>query len=68
MKIQYSKKFLSGFQRLENKDKVLVIDTIDLFCEDPQNVALHNHPLRKPMYSQRAISASNNLRLVFREK
>ncbi len=68
MYIRYSKQFLSRFQRLENHDKIIVRDMIDLFREDPHSPILRNHPLEKPMYGQRAFSVRDDLRITFREK
>ncbi len=68
MKIDYSKKFLSEFQKLSHTDKILVRDTVDMFRENPHDPLLANHPLKKPMTGRRAISARDDLRIIFREK
>jgi mRNA-degrading endonuclease YafQ of YafQ-DinJ toxin-antitoxin module len=68
MKIQYSDTFSKAFKVLSFAEKEAVLETIRLFQEHPLDPSLHNHPLSKPMIGQRAISAGDDLRIIFREK
>lgn len=68
MEIKYSQTYYQGYKLLSRSDRQLVNDTINLFYHNPQDPVLENHPLKKPMTGRRAISARDDLRIIFREK
>lgn len=68
MRIQYSNEFYRAFRKLSLSEKDAVLETIELFSENPHDPSLHNHALEKPMFGKRAISAGEDLRIIFRER
>lgn len=68
MKIVYLTPFQIAFKKLSPADKDLVLHAISLFEENPHDPILSNHALKKPMAGRRAISAWDDLRIIFREK
>jgi mRNA-degrading endonuclease RelE of RelBE toxin-antitoxin system len=68
MRLQFLSLFQERYKYLSSADKKLVKEAIILFQEDPYNIALANHPLRKPMNGKRAFSVNDDLRIIFREK
>jgi len=68
MIIKYTQKYRDNYRLLSHADKELVKDILDLFQDNPHDPSLRNHPLRKPMAGQRAISVRDDLRITFRER
>lgn len=68
MIIRYKNSFDQSFRELSRDEQKMVIQTIDLFQEDPFHPALQNHELHRELIGQRAISVSDDIRIIFREK
>jgi mRNA interferase YafQ len=68
MKIIETKRYFKAHKKLSKKQKKQVEKTIEIFKENPFNSQLKNHPLKGTMKNLRAISAANNLRIIYREE
>lgn len=68
MIIKYKTSFDQGFRKLNHSEQQAVMETIDLFQENPFHPSLHNHPLHRELIGQRAISVTDDIRIIFREK
>ena len=67
MKIFFHKRFEKQFSKLSTKDQDVVLETIDIFRNDPHASVLRNHELKGNLKSQRAIHARFDLCLVYME-
>ena len=54
------------FFRLSRDQKILTLDVIDFFLENPYHPSLRNHPLDPPLEKYRSISLDDDLRILFR--
>lgn len=52
--------------RLTNRQKIQVLDVLDLFAADPFNKGLRNHPLGGKLIGSRSISVGGDLRLHYK--
>jgi addiction module RelE/StbE family toxin len=66
MNIDYNKSFDKQFAKLSRIQKQLVIDTVELFINDPFDDNLRNHPLKDKWNNYRSITADYDLRLHYR--
>ncbi|HUD06679.1 MAG TPA: type II toxin-antitoxin system mRNA interferase toxin, RelE/StbE family [Candidatus Saccharimonadales bacterium] len=67
MVIYFSDDFDRQFEsRLTQKEKIQVIDTIDLFLDSPFHKDLRNHELKDKWAGYRSISVAGDLRLHFK--
>jgi addiction module RelE/StbE family toxin len=67
MHVQFSADFDRQFNtRLTNRQKIQVLETIDIFIDDPNHEDLRNHKLRNKWNGYRSISIGGDLRLHFR--
>ncbi len=67
MKIIYHKRFLSQMAKLQKRQKMAVVDAIDLFSKNPFAPSLYNHALHGDMKKFRALSAGFDIRIIFKE-
>lgn len=67
MEIRFHKKFDKQFARLTPKQKELVIQKIEVFCNNPFESELKNHALRGNLKGERSFSVSCDLRVIFEE-
>jgi addiction module RelE/StbE family toxin len=67
MKIKYHKRFEKQFKKLLIKDRQRVIETIDIFFNDPCDRCLQNHALKGSLSGKRSMSAGPDLRIIFEE-
>jgi mRNA interferase YafQ len=67
MLVRFSADFDRHFQdRLTNRQKIQVLDTIDLFTVEPLHKDLRNHALKGEWAGYRSISIGGDLRLHFK--
>ena len=67
MLVRFSTDFDRQFQdRLTNRQKIQVLDTIELFTEEPLHKDLRNHTLKGEWAGYRSISIGGDLRLHFK--
>jgi addiction module RelE/StbE family toxin len=66
MRVKFQQSFNKQFTKLSKAQKQLVIDTIELFTENPMHYSLRNHPLRDKWVNYRSITAADDLRLHYR--
>lgn len=52
--------------RLSNKEKIQILEKIELFIEEPLHKDLRNHALRDEWTGYRSISVGGDLRLHFK--
>ncbi len=57
MDLRTSKKFEKKFSQLDKDTKMLILDTLDLFRDNPEHPSLRNHELTGSMTGKRSISA-----------
>jgi addiction module RelE/StbE family toxin len=66
MQVRFSPDFDKQFaQRLTARQQIRVLDTIELFQDDPFNKELRNHSLKGKWFGHRSISIGGDLRLHF---
>jgi addiction module RelE/StbE family toxin len=67
MIVKFSAEFDLQFdRRLTNRQKIQVLDTLDLFVTDPFNGELRNHELGGKLSGIRSISIGGDLRLHYK--
>ena len=67
MRIDYRKRFLRQFKKLQRWQKLAVEDAIKQFRADPHNPSLRNHALKGVMKGRRSFSAAFDIRIIFEE-
>ncbi len=68
MDLRTTKKFDKKFAQLGKYTKALILDTLDLFRDEPEHPSLRNHELTGSMTGKRSISAGEDLRIIFTKK
>jgi addiction module RelE/StbE family toxin len=68
MRVTRAKKFLKQYKKLRTKDQIKVEKVLNIFLKDPFNFKLHNHALKGGLLGLRSISASSDLRIIFKIK
>ncbi len=68
MEISFHKHFYKEFANLSPKMHEKIEKTIDIFQENPHDQQLNNHASHGKEKHKRSISASGDLRLIFKEK
>ena len=68
MEVYRTKKFRKAFKKLNKKQKNQAQLAIEKFINDPFDPVLRNHALKGRMKGQRAFSAANDLRIIYREE
>lgn len=68
MKLKYSKRFAKEYKKLTKTQKDLVNDTIEMFVMNPDNPLLNNHALGREHVGAYAISADDDLRIIYRQR
>lgn len=66
MTTKFSKDFDKQLGKLPQKRRDKVIDTVDLFLDNPMEESLRNHALSAEWKGYRSISAGGDLRLHFK--
>jgi addiction module RelE/StbE family toxin len=66
MQVRFSPDFDKQFaQRLTARQQIKVLDTIEVFQDEPFNKDLRNHSLKGKWFGHRSISVGGDLRLHF---
>lgn len=68
MKVEYHRKFLKSFKKLDKKMQSKVIQAVDIFKSDPHSPELQNHSLKGSMKGLRAVSVTGDFRIIFEEQ
>lgn len=68
MNVKYSDKYLKNYSKLQAWQRLKVDEAIMKFIQNPFDASLKNHKLHGILKSKRAISAGNNLRIIFEER
>lgn len=68
MTIRYQKRFSKHLQNLPPAVQRKVLDTMEIFQENPHHARLRNHALKGALQGFRAISVIGNIRIVFKEE
>jgi addiction module RelE/StbE family toxin len=67
MQIKRDPSFVRALKKLDKQKRRTVLETIEIFAEDPLDPRLKNHALTGSLSGHRAISANSNLRIIFKE-
>lgn len=67
MKLIFHKNFDKAYQKISAKIQLKVDETIEVFCGDPFEKSLRNHPLQDDLKGKRAISVTGDIRIIFEE-
>jgi len=67
MKIVYHKNFIKSYKMLPQNLKSKVQNTILVFSKTPKAKSLRNHVLKGKLKGKRAISVTNDYRIIFEE-
>ncbi len=68
MNIKFRRSFIKQYSKLSLKQQGLVDLALTLFEKNPTEAKLKNHALKGRLQGYRAISASFDLRLLFKEE
>ncbi len=60
-------RFTEGMSLLGKSEKILVLDTLELYFLHPSHPSLVNHPLRERDPRIRSITVDKNLRIILRD-
>ncbi len=67
MELYLHKLFKKQYHKLSPKIRQKADKTIAQFLQNPKNIILRNHPLKGSMLSERSISVTGDIRIVFKE-
>ena len=67
MRVTLHRQFEKDYAKLDSNSRLKVDLAISKFKQNPFDPVLKNHPLHGIMKGKKAISASNNLRIIFEE-
>ncbi|MBF0379889.1 MAG: type II toxin-antitoxin system mRNA interferase toxin, RelE/StbE family [Magnetococcales bacterium] len=67
MQIKRDPSFLRALKKLDKVKRQAVHKAIEIFIGNPLDPRLKNHPLKGKLKGHRAISADDNLRIIFKE-
>lgn len=65
MEVHYHKKFFKSFEKLSSKQQQKVVETIEVFRNNPFETHLNNHALKGELQGYRSISVGGDFRLFF---
>jgi mRNA-degrading endonuclease YafQ of YafQ-DinJ toxin-antitoxin module len=63
VEVKFHKHYDKAWDRLNARDKVKALDTIELFMDNPNDPELRLHQLKGRYYPQYSISVSGDLRI-----
>ena len=66
MKLRFHKRFIKGYNFLDQKIKVAFQERLKLFFDNPYHPKLKNHPLKGKWYGYRSINISGDIRAVYK--
>lgn len=67
MEIRFVRRFEKKFEKLPSNLRQKTSRVIEIFRKDPFHPSLHNHALAGNLAGRRAISVTNDVRIVLRE-
>lgn len=67
MNIEYHRRFVKNFDKLDKATKRKVVAVLDVFKKNPTTPKLKNHKLSGHLKGKRAIRVDYGLRIVFEE-
>lgn len=67
VKIVYDPGFLEKLKKVNVRIRKKVKDQTLLFSEDPNNLQLNNHPLKKEFQGYRSINVTSDWRVIYKE-
>lgn len=67
MKVRFHKKFTKGYNHLDLRVKHAFESRLQIFCNNPYQAELSNHPLKGKWQGYRSINISGDFRLVYKE-
>ena len=67
MKVRFHKKFAKGYSRLDLKIRRVFESRLQIFCTNPYQSELSNHPLKGKWRGYRSINISGDFRAVYKE-
>ena len=67
MKVHFHKRFANDFRRLNPKIQHAFEDRLGLFCTNPYQIKLNNHPLKGKWEGYRSINVSGDYRAVYKD-
>lgn len=65
MTVSYTKNFIKQAKKLNPELRVKLYQSIKMFCENPLQPALRNHPLKGQFKSYRSIDITGDLRALY---
>lgn len=68
MQLNTKKSFLKLYNKLQNKDKDKIDESLRLFIKNPNNKKLRNHSVDPKFPNCRSINAGFDLRIILREE
>lgn len=68
MQLNTKKSFLKLYNKLQNKDKDKIDESLRLFIKNPNNKKLRNHSVDPKFTNYRSIDAGFDLRIILREE
>lgn len=67
MKVLFHKRFVKDYNRLDLKIQHIFEKRLQIFCTNPYQVKLSNHPLKGKWQGYRSINISEDFRAVYKE-
>jgi len=68
MRIHYKKTYVRAFKKLSKKLQIKVLQTIDLFSDEPYNRTLNRHKLSGKLKGFESINVTGDIRIIFYSK
>ncbi|MFH1192370.1 MAG: type II toxin-antitoxin system mRNA interferase toxin, RelE/StbE family [bacterium] len=66
MIIRFHKNFEKQYKKLSSKTQEQIKNKLELFCNEPFNPILNNHPLKGKFLDYRSINISGDLRAIYK--
>lgn len=67
MRVRFHKRFVKDYDRLGSKVRRTFESRLQIFCANPYQAELSNHPLKGKWRGYRSINISGDLRAVYKE-
>ncbi len=67
MKVRFHKKFVKDYGHLDVKIRRIFENRLQIFCTNPYQAKLCNHPLKGKWQGYRSINISGDFRVVYKE-
>ncbi len=68
MQLYRHRNFTKQYQKLSLKQQNMVNEAVVLFCKDPFDVKLRNHPLKGKYKGCNSIDVAFDLRIIFKQE